>query len=92
MEQLDCLFGGRNVEFIVQGADTEAVLTAHELLLILRCVAAHKHSMGRLTTWVAAHSELGKPHSIGKLAELKVDLRKLFQCLQIQLFQIASLG
>ena len=48
-EELDRLIGGRNAELIVQGEYAAAVLTAHELLLMLCGVAAHEQSVNGFT-------------------------------------------
>ena len=73
----------------MQGGDADVILTAHELLLVLRCIIAHKHSVGGLAAWVIAHLELAEPHGVGKLAELEVDLRDMPKRLHVEFFQMA---
>ena len=55
MEQLDRLRTWRHAELIAQGSDTETILTAHKLLLMLQGEATHEKPVYRLAALSLIH-------------------------------------
>ena len=92
MEQLDRLRTGRYAELVVQGSDTETILTAHKLLLMFPGETPHEKPVCGLTARVRTYGELREPHSGGKVAEISISLCDVLQCLKIQFLQMALLG
>src|SRR5579875_2691041 len=80
-EQAQRLRAGGDAEFVVQGSDTEPVLTGHKLLPVFRGVASHQQPERRL-----AESLRGS-----KLPEIEIDLPKAFKCFQVKLAQVPLL-
>src|SRR5579875_417551 len=90
-EQAQRLRAGGDAEFVVQGSDTEPVLTGHKLLPVFRGVASHQQPVRRLATWIARQRKLAETLRGSKLPEIEIDLPKAFKCFQVKLAQVPLL-
>jgi hypothetical protein len=92
VEQPQGLSARGDAEFVAQGIDTQAVLTAHQLLLVFQGVTPHKEPVCGLTAWVAGQRLLSEPFRGSKLPQIEIDLSQAFQRFQVQVIQVSLLG
>jgi hypothetical protein len=89
VEQSQGLSAWGDAEFVTQGIDTQAVLAAHQLLLVFEGIAPHQEPVRGLTAWVAGQRLLSESFCESKLPQIEVDLPQAFQRFQVEIIQMS---
>ena len=83
--------GRGNTELVAERHDANLVLTAHELLLVLRRITAHQQPMNHLGHASLPMGELTELQGLRQLAQFEIGLGHLFERPPVEILQAALL-